>query len=59
MLWCQIALDHLQEHGFVLDPKESMAETFARALAIRTDELKVYLADGRFVSELKRKFPLI
>lgn len=47
---------YLSDHDFVQSGNESFAETMARALGIRTHELKVCIAEGRIGSALLDSF---
>jgi hypothetical protein len=60
-LWREAARGYLSDHGFVQSESESFAETMARALGIDTDELRVWIAQGRIGSALLERFkePLI
>jgi hypothetical protein len=60
-LWREAARGYLSDHGFVQSGNESLAQTMARALGIDTDELRVWIAEGRIGSALLDRFrePLI
>ncbi len=55
-LWCEAVRGLLAERGIVQSDEESFAETVARALDIGTDELRVFMADGRIGSALLERF---
>ncbi len=48
----EVVRDYLAGHGYEQGPKESLAETMARALAISILELKALMQNGRLGSEL-------
>jgi hypothetical protein len=54
--WREAARGYLRDHGFVQSESESFAETMARALGIDTDELRVWIAEGRIGSALLERF---
>ena len=56
-LWIDIARDFLADHGFVQGPRESLAETMARALDISTEELPTLMAQGKTGTALRERFP--
>jgi hypothetical protein len=60
-LWIAAARGYLSDHGFVQSRNESFAQTMGRALGIDTDELRVWIAEGRIGSALLDRFrePLI
>jgi hypothetical protein len=55
-LWREAARGYLSDHGFVQGGNESFAATMARALGIDTDELRVWIAEGRIGSALLERF---
>ena len=55
-LWRETTRRYLSDHGFVQSEKESFAETVARALGIDTDELRVWIAQGRIGAALLDRF---
>ena len=55
-LWCEAVRSLLADHGYVQTGDESFAETVARSLDIRTDELRLYIAHGRIGSALLERF---
>ena len=54
--WRETARGYLSDHGFVQSEKESFAETMARALGIKTDELRVCIAQNRIGTALLERF---
>ncbi len=55
-LWCEAVRSLLADHGYVQAGDESFAETVARSLDIRTDELRGCIAQGRIGSALLQRF---
>jgi hypothetical protein len=55
-LWRESARGYLSDHGFVQSGGESLAETMARALGIRTQELRICIAENRVGAALQARF---
>src|SRR5579864_9787991 len=55
-LWLETARGYLSDHGFVQSGNESFAETMARALGIRTHDLRVCIAENRIGTALLERF---
>jgi len=55
-LWRENVRRYLSDHGFVQSGGESFAETMARALGIRTHELRVCIGENRIGTALLERF---
>lgn len=55
-LWINVARDFLAHHGFVQAPRESLAETMARAVEISTEELRSLIAQRQIGAALLARF---
>ena len=55
-LWLEVARIRLRDHGFEQLPSESFAETMARALNIRIDDLRTCIEEGRITASLLERF---
>ncbi len=52
----EVVRDYLAGHGYEQEPKESLAETTARALGIDMRELRFCIQEGRLGRELMARF---
>jgi hypothetical protein len=55
-LWLETARGYLGDHGFVQTGNESFAQTMARALGTKTDELRVCIAENQIGTALLERF---
>lgn len=55
-LWREMARHFLADHGFIQSPRESLAETTARALDIEIEDLRVPISQGRIGKALLARF---
>ncbi len=53
----EVVRDYLAGHGYEQEPKESLAETTARALGIDMQELRFCIQEGRLGRDLVTRFP--